>query len=413
MKKKLLTTITLLLTGIALVGCGSVYKQPSGSYKQVDFVEGCKFNIPESFSDKATAITRVSKEGKYDENTLYYYKNGEDQYMMFCMSSFVILAEKNTDFDFQSGDYKEAVSTAPVMGMWMDAIKKGDVKSGKGYNAGKVIVDSVAQVTLTDSLYGDFAGKFGYMSDGTDNWAIFCGCPGESLDEFSKDKKDVINNVVYSLQKYEKPEEVQYDVIVQGNSLSSNDMSLSENSISGNSVSGNSISGNDVPEKIIPKNSSIYDMLGIGEYGYTYVFTGDIGKYTEPIIKIEEHYENADQIVKDYVETNPEYKNATAPMGCHWEAVKYRECYEGCGKRPYINIKLCGIDGELLKYHGIPYTKRTYDDLSKVEDDGIIMTEAYCFYAVPNGCKEYVLECGDGSIKSPSIKAAYYHIKVE
>lgn len=395
-----------------LTACSkSVYKGIDNSYKSVEFVEGCRFGIPQSFSDKATAISRITKEGNYDKDTLYYYKNGQDQYFMFCMSSFVIIAQKGTNFDFSSGNFENGVETAPLMGMMIHPVEKTSAAKEKNELAGKIVMPTVAEITLTDTLYNDFYGKFSYMSNGEDNWAIFCGCPVDSYESLSSDRQKVIDNVVYSFQPYEKPEETTYDVIVQGETVSSNFIPISANSIETPFKQPENIGENEI-QGITgePKDSDIYNPLNSFDLGYLYCKTGRTQECVEPVIRIDNVYHNADNIVGNYIKHNPEYQNTSAPIGCHWEAVQYSVDYSGCGEKPYVNIKICGIDGEELKYHGIAYKKRTYDDYSKVIDTGTYFTDAICFYAVPNGCKEYILECGDGNITTPSIKAAYYLI---
>ena len=57
----------------------------------------------------------------------------------------------------------------------------------------------------------------------------------------------------------------------------------------------------------------------------------------------------------------------------------------------YTNIRIEGLDGERLKYHGISCTTRTYDMIY----DWDSTTDLYCYYAVPDGCGEYMLECGN------------------
>lgn len=61
----------------------------------------------------------------------------------------------------------------------------------------------------------------------------------------------------------------------------------------------------------------------------------------------------------------------------------------------YTNIKITGLDGERLKFRGISYTTRTYDVLTKAESGDNRYTKLYCYYEVPNGCKEYALSIGE------------------
>lgn len=89
------------------------------------------------------------------------------------------------------------------------------------------------------------------------------------------------------------------------------------------------------------------------------------------------------------------------PEGCSWHAVHYTVSFPS-DLSCYLNVKLRGMDGEDLKFRGIIYPHRTYD--IKVSE-----TEFYAFYAVPNGCPEYVLEIGEGHAGSDErFSAAYY-----
>ena len=68
----------------------------------------------------------------------------------------------------------------------------------------------------------------------------------------------------------------------------------------------------------------------------------------------------------------------------------------------YINVKLKGLDGENLRFRGIEYSQRCFDIQ-------ISQNEFYSYYAIPNGCPEYALEIGEGTINN-SLESGYYHI---
>lgn len=123
--------------------------------------------------------------------------------------------------------------------------------------------------------------------------------------------------------------------------------------------------------------------------------------------------EDAVEIIKEHCEKEDTlYEYTDAPAGCHWEVIKYTISYQQNDMIiPYLNVKLIGLDGEALKYRGITYSKRTHDILiSEKENGGTVTKELYCFYAIPNGCTEYALEMGDGTIHNEE-ESAYYLIK--
>ena len=78
-----------------------------------------------------------------------------------------------------------------------------------------------------------------------------------------------------------------------------------------------------------------------------------------------------------------------APDGYTWHVILYSLLKPQ--NELYTNIKVEGLDGEHLVYKGVPCTTRTYDIIY----DWSSISDLYCYYAVPNGCKEYMLECGD------------------
>ena len=102
-----------------------------------------------------------------------------------------------------------------------------------------------------------------------------------------------------------------------------------------------------------------------------------------------------------------------APRGYTWHVAEYDVSYESCSEDIYINIKIEGLDGNKLYFRGIPCEERTYDSSYAVSTDSAgNSTNHYVFYAVPNGCKEYVLKCGEGSpSKDNTLLAAYYLIQ--
>lgn len=146
--------------------------------------------------------------------------------------------------------------------------------------------------------------------------------------------------------------------------------------------------------------SDIYDMLPLNKYGYASVRTNR--GYEKAVVKLDTIYigQDAVRIIKDgYIKAGERYFESQE--GTSWHVAHYTVDYSECSDKGYLDVKLRGMDGEDLRFRGISYSKRTY--VIPVSDN-----EYYCFYEVPNGCKEYVLECGDGSVDSQETIAAYY-----
>lgn len=158
--------------------------------------------------------------------------------------------------------------------------------------------------------------------------------------------------------------------------------------------------------------SDIYSMLDIGDSAIITGIDYKSKNYEEPVIRLTEIYSGyeATQLLKEVLGSN----YAEPKAGCSWNVVRYDVDYSNCIGKPYVNIKLRGMDGTVLKYRGVKYSKKTHDIFTEVYIEGNWNVGYLCYYEVPNGCKEYVLECGEGTIeKSKEIKAAYYAIKNE
>ena len=139
--------------------------------------------------------------------------------------------------------------------------------------------------------------------------------------------------------------------------------------------------------------SDINTMLPIGGYGF-YNVIGHKGNVCYPLIRINQLYtgESAVNILKN----NTNYSNP--PEGYSWHVVQYDISYEQCERKSdglYTNICLIGLDGNNLEYNGIKCSTMTHDTNSMIRDEGSMVYNYYCYYAVPNGCEEYALRVGD------------------
>lgn len=157
--------------------------------------------------------------------------------------------------------------------------------------------------------------------------------------------------------------------------------------------------------------SNIYSMMNIGTTGYMDLYWDNGTGTDSAFIHADRIYdaEETKTLIANYCKSGESYyETFEAPPGTHFEAVEYSVNF--LSKEPtYVNIMLCGMDGENLRYRGITYSGRTYDILNNVRVEGDWYVGYIAFYAVPNGCKEYALKCGSVADESTGY-LAYYKI---
>ncbi len=138
--------------------------------------------------------------------------------------------------------------------------------------------------------------------------------------------------------------------------------------------------------------SDIYHLLSLGMRGRFSAQANDFSSLESSYITITNLY-----IGQDAIDIIKEYRNSEASMepyedaaaGYSWHVVEYE--LEKSPMDLYVNIKIEGLDGEQLKYRGVGCSSRTYDIFTYMTSD---YKKLYCYYMVPNGCTEYMLECG-------------------
>ena len=174
---------------------------------------------------------------------------------------------------------------------------------------------------------------------------------------------------------------------------------------------------NQKKERLSSQNSyftDIYSAASVGENSKITVLD-ESGDPAIVSMQITDHYTGNDavKLIKDYCNsTQARYIYQAAPVGTHWEAVKYSVDFTGSGiSNGYVNVRFTGLDGEKLYYKGIGYSKRTYDINNNVQTDGTLSSGHIAYYPVPNGCTDYMLVCGDGTEETAgSAFNAYYRI---
>ncbi len=161
-------------------------------------------------------------------------------------------------------------------------------------------------------------------------------------------------------------------------------------------------------------SSGIYSLLKVGNYGIM-VGSDANGEVNYPIVHLKAVYSGNDavEIVKMQAASTTRYDYFEAPLGYSWQVAEYDIIYTGAEPGHEIDVRMLGVDGNVLKYRGVPAPQRTYYVDYDIEDDSANETlrNVKVFYAVPNGCKEYVLKFGDGNVGTETEHySAYYHL---
>ncbi len=476
--KKIMTFAVITSLILALMGCGntSLYTEVDSTYKTITDIPGISFAIPSSVST-ATAINRITSDMEFDSSTTYSYKDGASTFIVFNMENIVILVEKGTDFGFdlisEDGDKSEGLNNSPVINTWLSYSGKSfSYEEGLSDGVYKLIADVKAEVSITTRVFGDFTGKLAVVTDGTTEYALFIGAPDDVYEQLSGDGINIIDTVAKSLKMTYVEEREESDETVSESStestsevISETDTELEDSSETEDTESTVEVSveeqNNDgseestievsVSESIEETEeteekaeetvesaddgslnldnqnntaveadgsyySNVYSALRVGDSG-KFITSNDSADYQQAVITITKHYgqDEAATLIKKYcTQGKTGYEYVEAPEGTHWEAVEYSLDKTGVEGEIYANIKFTGLDGEKLYFKGIGYSTRTYDITANVNVNENVETGYICYYAVPNGCDEYMLVVGDSTEnKGFSVYDAYYAIESE
>lgn len=436
-------------------------------YEAVHEIEGVSFYIPSNVASAATAISEISDNVGIEASQTYIYRNGSDKYVLFNMGVLVVAVQKGTDYSEELSDMNEF----NVCGIFFeDGLKKVDDEpltfngSAEFTPTSDLFGDYVGTLAIYDingTQYSVFAGVPN----------------AKKYDDLSDDMKDGLNIIAKGLvpSDYRKPEQTSYAVDVSPTTeqmeteipeptpiveekeesqvsiveteaeneigteeeLSEDERTPEDDSSEAEIIEAEPEEENTNPESeelaeesaeepaetepVIETfardrskaySSDVYSMLSVGDSGIINEYNIDAGSYSQVIINVNRIYrgEEAKSIINGYCNDFGFYNYFEAPAGCTWHVAEY---YIKNGKElPYIDIKLKGIDGNRLVFRGIKYTGRTYDILEYGKSDAFC-GPYYVYYAIPNGCKEYALECGTGQLEDAETEnmAAYYLIK--
>ena len=389
MKKKWIAVITAVCM-ISLFGCLHYLREmQEEKYTVITSVNGVEFDVPKNYLTQATAITGISDDEDYGTYT-YVYSDGKSTYLLFDMDQIIMIVDNQTDYGLQnSTNIGETITEKPIDGVWFNLEDKADQYDMKIKNDAYRLIHTVrSDVSVTENQGGTFVGKFANVSVSGVECSMFVGARGECYSELDFDTKRMLEHIAKSLN------------ITDHTALSNVDINT-DLPVSGRK---GKLDIADNQGEIGNKYSDIYHLLAVGMTG-TYLAYDKNSEFSlsSGEITVEQLYtgEDAIDIIKAYCNSGKSMrKYMEAPEGFSWHVIKYS--LSQSQKDLYTNIKIEGLDGNRLVYQGVSCTSRTYDiiyDWNKKND-------LYCYYAVPNGCKEYMLECGN-RYKSTSETACY------
>ena len=500
-QKKIWIRAMAALTVLLLTGCGKnkeIYDSGKDGYTSITAVDGICFDVMSDVARNATAVTNISEDMSFEPDQTYVYKDGGNRYFIFQMDSIVYVAEKGVSFGLRDAEDKlAAVQDGNIMGIYFTSPrKKLDFVEDEKNGVYKLSATVTAQVAVTSELYNDFAGRFSYLSDGTEEWAVFVGTRGEDFKELPDETKEVITYMAATVTTCDPPEQQEekppaVSLGGEAEAVSENrpqqdtsDAASPETDQKNESVSDNAVLPEEEPgsaeedaaeetkvsdmlpeeplevieveeitapeddspeespetetfsdsdQETVPKpvvqakekqpvqadnqrpaqafvdgtvyRSDIYSLLPPGKKAYATALLSQAPWFGEVEVcadRILTGKEARDIIQNAFAEGAVYGEYFEAPEGCAWQAVHYTVSFPG-NTEGYINVKLRGMDGDDLRYRGITYPHRSYD--IPISD-----TEFYAFYAVPNGCPEYVLEIGEGNVDTTDerLVSAYY-----
>lgn len=404
-------------------------------YKVIKDVQGIEFQVKKEFSDYSTAVLEISRNVDFSDYQTYSYKNGTNTYLLFNMNSYIIIAKKGTEFDFLNMGVEESLSVNSLDGIWFTPRGKNPVIES---SANKYIISVTAQVVITPLVYNDFTGTLTTITNAGEEWTLFAGTVSRATDTYV----DAIEYTASTIIPVEMGtvENIGYAVVDSINDDGETEIAVgSEDSADievypgtvdgpqpspGPDVAAADDGGAEPDAGIFQENqvrqdleqgkvyeSSPYAMLGVGNAGIVSIMNENGGGYTDAYIRIDQLYskEETKELIQEYISSGASYyTEISAPDGTHFEAVSYSIKY--LDPTPsYVDIKLCGLDGEDLRYRGVIYSHSTHDIDNKVELVDGWGSGYICFFAIPNGCFEYALSCGPG-IEKEDQHTSYFYI---
>lgn len=457
--KKIVFSFALLITMFGVVGCSKVYEGNKSGYVTISDIPGITFDVYADTVKSATAISQINKNSDMSDGNSYLFKNGTTDYILYNSNSLTVVVQKIDSINLKKKKNKEAaINDVTFLGTSVLS-KEYEYHTSNKDKAYKLVAQVDAGVSLTLTSFGDYTGQIAYISYQGHDYMMFVGVPKTSYKELNKDVKKAIEHMVKSLKikksdfsnnrvesemgsdtNIEKEENVTTD------NTESTDNKTSEGNVSDSSEKNEPVkenndasseetntpgnTDNDIPDTspempddtkdnenvedivVVEKNTenvvnvnnqkemennetSIY---ALGQVGDDIISSGldKNGSIQGVLVTVTSYYneDNSINVIKRGVKEDNLYTYFDAPDGCHYEAIEY-SVSDSAMEDVYVNFKIVGIDGQALKYKGITYSSRTYDILATTSYKKDGYSNRICYYPVPNGCKEYVLQFGE------------------
>ena len=440
-------------------------------YKSIADVPGVTFLMKKDFSDFATAVMEISPSMDFVDYQTYSYKNGKDTYLIFNIKSYVVIVKKGSSFAFAENGVEDSLKKNSLSGIWFEPNGKDFVLKSFGsryeiaVTAQVVITNAIyndfegvlTTVTKDGEEWAMFAGSTKATSEEYTDIINYIGYTMKLTDEDYTEKVEFAINSDGTFEQIQETPVITVTEVTDNHDSEGNTSAeyigsantsepSDDNTEATESQIEQPVESTDQPEHSVEAapsssvnnhtteelhrplmlnqnqkqydrdqdkvyTSDIYSMMDIGTTGYMDLYWDNGNGVDNAFIHVTKLYDSEEtkQLIERYCASGEGYYDAfEAPQGTHFEAVEYNVNF--LGKEPtYVNIVMCGLDGETLRYRGISYTGRTYDILSNVRIKDDWQTGYISFYAVPNGCKEYALKCGSVVNESTGY-LAYYKI---
>ncbi len=316
-----------------------LYETHQDGYIQCTYVDGAVFDLP-------GALEKV-----YTDNGLAMRSDAQLSYQD---KSFTIIAVKGTKF-LQYEDCQSAF--ARLLLRQTRIIPDADPKESEGRVEGRLkrMTRAIASVSINPQISGNYAGYWTAVSDGSDEWAMFVGYRADSYADLSNEQKRDVEHVAQTLTTAPHRQE--------------------DNNSNLFSTYG--------------RTSSPDDPLALNEQGLCYEY-GANGAVAVGVSVNKIYTRNEAKQKTDIFGAEP------APDGTRWQVAEFTSTMSPDEYETYCELR--GLDGNNLVYSGVINPTRTH-----VVNDFVEKTENgygryFVYYAVPNGCSEYLLVFGNDEV---------------
>ena len=432
--KKSVVLLFILVMAMCFMGCGKVYEGTKSGYVTIKDIPGITFDIYANSAKSATAVSQINKDSDMSDGNSYLYKNGSTDYIIYNNKSLTAVVQKVESIGLETVKDKESVlRDITFLGTSVLSENYEYVTSGKD-DAYKLVAQVDAGVSLTLTTFGDYTGQFAYLSYQNNDYLMFVGVPKTEYKNLDKEVRDAIEHMIKSLRvnkedfgtnKVQPTEKTDKVTETKPEDVKKEETTTQKEEVTQQPEEKEPVKQPipsveiEVPkeepeEDIIITEKEVENVVNVtnqkeleGNITTIYSFGGieddvlssgvDInGNFQTVLVTITAYYneEMASDVIKSGVAKDGLYEYFDAPDGCHYEAVEYKVSGSAT-EDVYVNFKIVGIDGQLLKYKGVTYGSRSYDILSTSEYKKDGYTKRICYYPVPNGCKEYVLQFGE------------------